>query len=255
MYLYHHHMSKPKLFVSYAHEDLAYLKTLNTQLKGLKRNELIEDWNDNEILPGSDWDDEIKSQLKSADIIIFLISSDFIASDYIHKVELKEAIKRHNNDEVIIIPVIIRPCDFTSLEIKKLQALPKGAKPISKWEDKDDAWLDVLKGVKKVIENFEKTSTKRDQKKDSTAGSSTDETGSLKMKIAGGDIETALNELLKITKGKDNSQYNSVIMQSGKFSRLKKEMQDGVISAEQQRISIAKIENALLAIVDELGLD
>jgi len=217
------------------------------------RNDLIEDWNDNEIMPSTDWDEEIKSKLDAADIIIFLVSPDFIDSDYIHEVELKKAIERHNRGEVKIIPVIIRTCDFSSLEIKKLQAIPKSAKPVSKWQDEDDAWQDVLEGIKKVIVTFGKANPKQNKNDRQTANN--ENTDSLKMKIAGGNMESALNELLKITKEKDNSQYNSVIMQSGKFNRLKKEMQDGVISAAEQKISIAKIENALLAILDELGLD
>jgi len=251
-------MSKPKLFISYAHEDELHLKQLTNRVKGLERQELIESWSDNEILPGMDWDDEIKSQLADADVIIFLISPDFIASEYIHKVELKNAVKRHNESEVIIIPVVIRPCDFSSLEIKKFQALPKGAKPISKWEDKDDAWLDVLQGIKKVINNIDKILKKRVEK---PANTNEDETGkedeaNLKMKIASGEMDEAIDELLKITKekGKDDL-YNSMIMQSSKYTRAKKEYSNDLLTLDQYKRSIAKIENALLAIADELGLD
>jgi len=245
-------MNKPKLFVSYSRRDSEFLEDFKTHIAGLKRNDLIEEWIDQQINPGEVWEKTLKLELETADIIIFFVSSDFIASDYIHNVEVTKAIERHNNSEVIIVPVIIRPCDFQSTQLNIFQALPKNAEPVSKWEDKDEAWLNVVEGIKRIIEGFEKkTSNKNKSNKDTTAK----DTDSLKMKIAGGDIESAFTELLKITKGEGNSHYNSVIMQSGKYNRLKKEMQDGIISIEQQRISIAKIENALLAIVDELGLD
>lgn len=254
MYLYAHNMRKPKLFVSYSRIDVEYLEKLKVQIKGLKRNGLIEEWSDQQINPGVVWEDALKYELETADIILFLVSSDFIASDYIHDVEISKAIERHNKGEVIIVPVIIRPCDFASLSISKFQALPQNAKPVSRWEDKDEAWLDVLQGIKRIIEGFEKM-TSNIKKKNPNGDTATDNSESLKMKIADGDIQKVINGLLKITKDKDNSHYNSVIMQSGKFNRLKKEVQDGLISGEQQRISTSKIESALLAIVDELGLE
>jgi len=240
-------MSKPKLFVSYSRRDSAFLDDFKTHIAGLKRNNLIEEWTDQQIKPGEVWEKTLKRELETADIIIFLVSPDFIASDYIHDVEVDKAIERHNKGELIIVPVIIRSCDFESTKLNIFQALPKNAEPVSKWEDKDEAWLNVVEGIKKIINVFEKKTPNKENP-------TNNETDSLKMKIAGGDIEAALNELLKITKGKDNSQYNSVIMQSGKFNRLNKEMRDGIISVEQQRIALAKIENALLAIADDLGL-
>lgn len=244
-------MNKPKLFVSYSRKDSEFLEDFKTHIAGLKRNNLIEEWTDQQINPGDVWEKTLKLELETADIIIFLVSSDFIASDYIHDIEVTKAIERHNKSEVIIVPIIIRPCDFQSTQLNIFQALPKNVEPVSKWEDKDEAWLNVVEGIKKIIKGFKKKPPNNNQSKRNNTAKETD---SLKMKIAGGDIESTLNELLEITKDEGNNHYNSVIMQYGKYNRLKKEMQDGIISAEQQRISIAKIENALLAIVDELGL-
>lgn len=84
-------------------------------------------------------------------IILFLVSSSFMASNYIHDVEISEAIKRHEKGEVKIVPIIIRPCDYQSLPLSKYQGLPKDFNPISKWDDRDDAWLDVVNGIKKLL--------------------------------------------------------------------------------------------------------
>lgn len=140
-----------KLFISYAHKDESYKDSLVEHLSGMQRNGIIDGWQDRQILPGEEWDDEIKKELEAAQIIVFLVSSSFMASDYIHDVEIAKAIQRHEKGEVEIVPVIIRPCDFSSLKISKFQALPKDAKPIAKWELPDEAYLDVVLRLKHLI--------------------------------------------------------------------------------------------------------
>lgn len=152
---------KPKLFVSYARKDILFLADFNVHMADLKRNGLIEQWTDQQINPGEEWEDALKRALETADIILFLVSPDFIASDYIQEIEVKKAMERHQEGDVIIVPVIIRPCDFSCLSISKFQALPPNAKPISSWENKDEAWLEVLHGIKKILKGFEATFEKR----------------------------------------------------------------------------------------------
>lgn len=147
-------MSKIKTaFVSYSRKDNEYLEEFKVHIAGLKRNKLIEDWTDQEITPGKEWKNALKEKLHAADIIFFLVSPDFIASDYIHDVEIKTALERYDKGEVIVVPIVIRPCDFESLQIKRFQALPKDIKPISKWDDKDEAWLNVVEGIKKLLQS------------------------------------------------------------------------------------------------------
>jgi len=153
-------MSKPKLFVSYSRKDLAYLNEFKIHLAGLRRKNQIEVWTDQEIDPGKAWEKHLREQLGSADIIIFLVSPDFIASNYIYDVEIKKAIERYDNNEVTIIPIILRPCDFSSIPLNQFQALPENTKPISKWEDRDEAWLDVINGLKRTINKIDKKTQK-----------------------------------------------------------------------------------------------
>lgn len=247
-------MSKPKLFVSYSRKDKKYLEKFKVQIASLKRKNIIEDWNDQEIIGGDVWEDILKHQLETADIIVFLVSPDFIASDYIYDIEVKKAIERHRKGEVIIVPIIIRPCDFNSLEISKFQALPKNAQPISKWVDDDEAWLDVLLGIKKIIERFQKKAPNTN-KNDLKAGEAKEDSSSLKMKLAAGKLEEVINQLLQITKAKDTNMHNSMIMQSSKYNRSKKEYANDLLTVDQFKRSTAQIENALLAVLDELGLD
>lgn len=102
-------------------------------------------------MPGEVRKKVLMKELETADVIIFLVSPDSIAPDYIQAVQIKKAIERHERGDAIIVPIILRPCDFPSLVLSKFQPLPKAAKPISTWQDKDEAWLDVLQGIKTMI--------------------------------------------------------------------------------------------------------
>jgi hypothetical protein len=142
---------KPTLFISYAHEDEEYKDELQKHLSGLVIQGVIQSWNGRAILGGEDWDDAVKKKLELAEIVLFLVSSDFMASRYINNVEIKKTMERHNSNLVKIIPIIVRPCDFRALPIGKYQALPTGAKAISEWKNKDVAYLQVVNGIRKVL--------------------------------------------------------------------------------------------------------
>lgn len=145
--------SKPvSVFLSYAHKDESLLEKLNVFLSSLKRCDLIETWHDRAILPGQDWSDEIDQNLEAAEVILLLISQDFINSDYCYGIEMKRALERRNAGEAEVIPISLRPADWTGMAFSELQALPKGAKPITRWDDQDEALLDVAKGIRKVVE-------------------------------------------------------------------------------------------------------
>ncbi|MEM7794112.1 MAG: TIR domain-containing protein [Cyanobacteria bacterium P01_C01_bin.118] len=81
--------------------------------------------------------------LKRADIILLLISADFIASDYCYEIELQQAMERHQAGEARVIPIILRPADWQNTPFSELQAFPTNAKPITSWSDRDEAWLNV----------------------------------------------------------------------------------------------------------------
>ena len=140
------------IFYSYSHQDKALRDNLEKQLTVLKQNELITDWHDGEISAGTEWDAEIKKNLNAADIILLLVSADFLASVYIEKVELKQALERHEAGQARVIPIILRDCDWRSSTLGKLQALPKDGKAITKWKDQDEAYLDVVNGIRKALE-------------------------------------------------------------------------------------------------------
>ena len=140
-----------KIFVSYAHKDDTFRQDMMTHLAVFRRHPAINIWDDKGIDPGEEWDEEIRTELKSADIILLLISANFLASEYIYEVELKEALEKHDRREAVVIPVILRKCHWQMEAFAKLQGLPRGAKPVKSWEDEDEAYLNIAEGLRRVI--------------------------------------------------------------------------------------------------------
>ena len=140
-----------EVFFSYSHKDEELRDELANHLKLLQREGVISSWYDRDISAGSEWEGEIDAHLNSAQIILLLISSDFLASDYCFDVEMTRAMGRHEAGEAVVIPVILRPVDWKSSKFSKLQALPKNAKPLTTWENRDEAFLDIAKGIRKAI--------------------------------------------------------------------------------------------------------
>lgn len=155
------------VFFSYAHEDEALRDKLATHLKSMEREGLITGWSDRQISPGSERDTAIQQQLATAEIILLLISADFIASDYCYDIEIQNAIQRHETGSARVIPIILRSCDWQSLPFGKLQPLPTNGKPISKWSDQDEAFLNVAQGIRATIKSL-----RQSDKTTSTAGTS-----------------------------------------------------------------------------------
>ena len=143
-----------EVFFSYSHKDENLRDELAKHLSNLQKQNIISAWYDRDISAGSEWAGEIDAHLDSAQIILLLISSDFLASDYCFDIELRKAMERHEAGEAMVIPVILRPVDWEGSQFSKLQALPKNAKPITRWEDRDEAFLDVVKGIRKAIKSL-----------------------------------------------------------------------------------------------------
>ena len=142
------------MFFSYAHKDEALRDKLANHLKVMERTGVIESWHDRQVLPGEEWDGQIDDNLATADIILLLVSDDFLASDYCWNVEVKQALKRHNDNDVCVIPIILREVDWTRAPFSKLQALPKNAEAVANWANQDQAFTNIAKGIRKVAERL-----------------------------------------------------------------------------------------------------
>jgi hypothetical protein len=125
---------------------------LDKHLVMLRRSEKINVWQDRKIMAGSEWDASILKELTEADIILLLISVDFNNSQYIWDKELKIAMERHEKDEARVIPIILRTCEWSEMPYAKLQALPTGAKPITSFANADEAYTDVAREIREVVD-------------------------------------------------------------------------------------------------------
>lgn len=144
-----------RVFISYAHADEPYRSQLEKQLDILCRAGLVEIWHDRRLVPGQEWDHEIASELEAADVVLLLVSSDFMASDYINDVEIARAMERHEEGSAHVIPIVLRPCIWDIAPFSQLQALPKDAKPVDKWANVDEAYLNIAEGIRRVAESLE----------------------------------------------------------------------------------------------------
>ena len=112
---------------------------------------------------GKEFDEEIARQFERAHIVLLLVSSSFIASDYCYCTELERAIERHKGGQTRVVPIIVKPCEWKSSPFGKLNALPKDGKAITKWNTHDEAYLDIATGIRDVVKelNAERQSPSR----------------------------------------------------------------------------------------------
>jgi internalin A len=144
-----------RIFYSYSHKDEALRDELETHLKLFQRAGLIESWHDRQITAGIEWKGEIDENLERADIILLLISADFLASDYCFDVEWRRAYERYRDGSARVVPIIVRDVKWTSKLCDDLfsgmQALPKDGRAVTTWSDRDTAWRSVAEGLERVI--------------------------------------------------------------------------------------------------------
>ncbi|AZU49813.1 TPA: toll/interleukin-1 receptor domain-containing protein [Aeromonas hydrophila] len=169
------------LVFSYSHADEALRNELEKHLSPLKRMGKISTWHDRRIIPGEVFEHKIDQYFSEADIVLLLISSDFIASDYCYQVEMKSAMERHRRGEAIVIPVILRECAWNQLPFGKILAATVDGKPITKFASHDEGYVQVVEAVVRAIDNMEAKNKQQDVSLRSQINtfSSTQETGSI----------------------------------------------------------------------------
>jgi hypothetical protein len=140
-----------ELFIAYSHVDELMKQELVKHLSSLSRSGLVQEWHDRRIEPGADWNRDIDRHLNHSDIILLLISADFIHSDYCYGVEMERALERHECSEARVIPVILRPCDWHALPFGRIQAIPRDGKAVTTWSNQDEAYTDIAREVRAVI--------------------------------------------------------------------------------------------------------
>lgn len=154
-----------KAFISYSHLDENHLNQLHKHLAQLDRDDLLKAWTDNEILAGRKVDKEVAAALKDSDLFLALLSPDYINSNYCYEKEFQSALEMQESDELIIVPIIVEPCDWLNTPFKKFKALPKDGKAISEWSNKNTAFLDVIQNLRTLITGTDKNQAHQPGKK------------------------------------------------------------------------------------------
>lgn len=140
-----------RVFCSYSHRDRALREKLDNHLRVLERKGLIQIWHDRKLTGGDDWRGQIDEHLNSANLILVLVSADFLGSDYCYDTEMQRALDRHQRGEARVVPIILRPAPWRESPLAKLQALPDGAKPVTKWSNRDAAFSSIAEGLRDIV--------------------------------------------------------------------------------------------------------
>ncbi|UVF22786.1 toll/interleukin-1 receptor domain-containing protein (plasmid) [Microvirga terrae] len=148
-------------FISYSHADEKYLERLHKHLSVLRREGDLQDWSDHKILAGSKLGDTISANLNESTLFIALLSPDYLASTYCYEKEFEQARKMHEQGRIRIVPIILEPCDWLASPFSEFMALPKDGLPISEWTNPNNAFLNIVTGLRRIIEGMEADSSGR----------------------------------------------------------------------------------------------
>ncbi|MBP5974571.1 tetratricopeptide repeat protein [Brasilonema sp. CT11] len=144
-------MTSIEVFISYHQKDEDFREELEKHLTSLRREQTIISWSDRQIVAGQEFKGEIDKSLNQAGLILLLVSPDFIASHYHWTVEVTRALEQNAAGKASVIPVLLRYADWETPPIDELSPLPKNRKPIKSWNDRDEAFLEVVKGIREAI--------------------------------------------------------------------------------------------------------
>ena len=139
-------------FISYSHKDDRVLDRLKVHMRMLERDGVITAWSDRAISAGGEVDEQIARAQAESLLFLPIVSPDFLDSNYCYELEMKTAIKKAENRDVIIVPIIAEPCDWLSSPLAKFKALPRDGKPISEWANENNAYLDIVRELRRVIQ-------------------------------------------------------------------------------------------------------
>jgi hypothetical protein len=149
-----------KAFISYSHVDERALERLTNHLAVLRREKALVQWFDQKILAGGKIDGEISKQLGESAIFLALVSADFLASNYCYEQEFSRAVAMEEAGKLRIVPIIVEPCEWQRTPLQRYKALPKDGKPVSEWTNENNAWLNVVSELRRVIEEGEASRSK-----------------------------------------------------------------------------------------------
>jgi len=153
-------MKKLQLFISYNHKDDDSRQELDKWLVNLREKGLIDEWHDGNLIPGDHLMSKISEKMDEADIILLLLSQDYLASKSCRD-EMNYALGVTQKKRVISI--VLKDCTWQETGCKDLLALPKDGKPLAGWVSREEAWHSVYEGIKKVVDELQHSFEVKDE--------------------------------------------------------------------------------------------
>lgn len=150
------------LFICYARADEQKVKPLLPWLKVLARRGYITPWRDTDLVPGEDWDETIQARLAEARIILFMVSTRFLASDYITDKERPLAMQMVHDKRAVVLPVLLSKCSWDQEDFAALENLPRKGELVSAFTPRDEAWALVEEGIKRAVGQMRKLMRQRE---------------------------------------------------------------------------------------------
>lgn len=139
------------IFISYSYRDEVHKEHLLIGLDQYIKEDIVRIWEDRQLSAGQNWAEEVFKSMRHSDIILLLVSPDFLASDFVYNNELHTAMEMHRRGLTKVIPILLKPCDYSTFPFADLQFLPKNAKPVTSWSNQDDAWKEVIQSIRSKV--------------------------------------------------------------------------------------------------------
>ena len=158
-----------QVLLLYTHKDARFRDDLMASLIPLERQGLIMFYEERIITPGTEWAAEMNKRLASTQLILLLISPDFLASDYVWSNELKHILRRAKAGEILVIPIIVRAADWHNSPYGMFRPLPSNEVPVHAWTSRDEAYVDIAQGIQTAVEAFNLRRQERPRSEPDTA--------------------------------------------------------------------------------------
>lgn len=255
-----------KLFISYSHKDEVFKNRFDIALKPLKRLGMIDLWQDGLLLAGEEFEKTILNEIGKAEVVCLLVSPHFLNSDYCFSKEMQLALQNRRQNGCYVVPILLSSTPlWQKFEIGKLIALPKDGKPVDTWGNADEAWLNVVTKISELVEHIQNspnrmalTSPPAAKPESSTLPPPAPSPGNaanlapLRKKIARGNIEEAISDLLEITELQFPDEQNEVILLSNRWFSLQKREQSRTITESSADVERNSITTATLNLIRTL---
>jgi len=245
------------VFVSYTHQDKMFKDELLVSLASMSREQVIKVWHDQDVKPGDNWKEKTKEALEAAQIILLLVSPDFIASDYIHSTELQTAIEKYRRGEIIIMPILIRSTYLHGTPLEGFHALPYNKEAIALWRNKDSAWFEVTSALRDVVLSIRDTSIRLTPPRavvppPMDGDIPEDIFEKAKNQIAKGKSQKGMKILLDNQYIKKMEESNELLILYSYLNSVQKDQKKNVISDVDANIIFNRVNSHLLHTVDAL---